>query len=41
MTNITLNIRGNGKQGKKDNIIKVIKELDFKLNKSTNKSKVS
>lgn len=34
-------IRNNEKQGEKDNIIKVIKELDFKINKSTNKSKIS
>lgn len=34
-------IRNNEKQGEMDNIIKVIKELDFKINKSTNKSKIS
>ena len=38
-------IRNNEKQGEKDNIIKVIKELDLnkqtKKNKSTNKSKIS
>ena len=37
----SLRIRHNEKQGKKDDVIKAIEDIDNKIKKTTNKSRVS